>query len=78
MYNNYTYEYEPKYPNRWLFDFYIKELELYIEIDGGFTDAIGNYRTKLNNKIQYCKNNNIKLKVLLKDDIYKKDFKLHP
>lgn len=32
----YTYEYECAYPNgQWLYDFYVPELDVYIELDGG-------------------------------------------
>jgi hypothetical protein len=36
LYDKYTYVIEPKYPNGvWMYDWYIKDLDLYIELDGG-------------------------------------------
>jgi hypothetical protein len=74
LYGKYTYNYEPKYGDGRLFDFYIKELDVYIEIDGGFADEVKGYRAKMNNKIQYCLENNIKLLVIPFRDIYKNGF----
>ena len=67
------YEYEKPYGNGWLFDFYLPKHNLYIEIDGNINE---NYRTKINNKIKYCKDNNLKLLVIPYLNVYKKDFRL--
>ncbi len=41
LYNKYKYEYEPKYDNHnKYYDFYLPELNLYIEIDGGLRPQV--------------------------------------
>lgn len=71
LYNKYHFDYEPRYKDKlWRYDFYVKELDLYIEIDGELRPD------RINEKIHFNKENNIKCLVLLKKDIYKKDFKL--
>lgn len=59
LHNKYTYEYEKPYPtgNR-ISDFYIVELDLYIEVAGGLRPEV------ISEKIQYSKDNNINLKVV--------------
>ena len=58
LYNKYSFSYELPYGNGWYFDFYIKELNLYIEV----TDYIKPKR--IVDKIEYCKLNNIKLLIV--------------
>lgn len=44
-----AYEYEPAYPcGQWLYDFYVPQLELYIELDGGLRPARMAEKRKLN------------------------------
>ena len=55
IYSKYNYIYELKYTNKnWRYDFYIKELDLYIELYGKL-DPI-----RIQEKINYHKLNNIK------------------
>ena len=68
------YEYEKPYGNGWLFDFYLPKYNLYIEIDGCFSDEISNYRTKMNKKIQYCNTNKLDLIVIKYTELYKDNF----
>ena len=71
LYEKYTYEYEPKYINKpWFYDFYIKELNLFIEI----TDYIDPVR--IVDKIKYNKENNINFRLIERSKLYKKDFRL--
>lgn len=72
LFEKYQYEYEKPYGNGWLFDFYLPQLDLHIELDGEFTDII--YRNKMNDKILFCNSNNINLRVIKRHDIYKRDF----
>lgn len=74
LYKKYTYQYELPYGNGWLFDFYIKELDLYIELDGNIKKQ--DYIDKMMNKIEFCKSNNIKLRVIKIHEIRKSKFKL--
>lgn len=76
LYAKEEYEYEKPYGNGWFYDFYLPKHNLYIELDGGFTDSVDNYRSKINKKIQYCKDNNITLIVIDIKTLYQKDFKL--
>jgi hypothetical protein len=76
LHGKYTYDYYTPYGNGWFYDFYIKELDLYIEIDGGFTDTTGGYRTKIENKILYNQQLNRKFKVITLNDLYSVKFKL--
>lgn len=68
LYKKYSYEYYTPYGNGWFYDFYIKELDLYIELDGGFT---GEYRKKIEQKVEYNKIMNRKLLVVSITTIYK-------
>jgi hypothetical protein len=68
------YEYEKPYGNGWLFDFYLPKYNLYIEIDGEYSDDVRNYRTRITDKLLYCKENNINLIKFNYTDVYKKDF----
>ncbi len=68
--DSYDFEYEKKYGNGWLFDFYLPEHNLYIELDGGLRPQ------RIEEKIEFCKVNNIKLLVITKEEVYKKDFAL--
>jgi len=66
------YEYEKPYGNGWFSDFYLPKHSLYVEIDGGLRP----YR--IEEKIQFCKDNNLKLKVVKTTEVYKTDFSLLP
>lgn len=68
LYQKYTYDVEPKYPephNRY-YDWYIKELDLYIELDGGCRPAVTDTKININNEL------NRKLLVVKTKDIYDK------
>ncbi len=72
LYGKYTYEYERKYDNHnKYYDFYIKELNLYIELDGNCRPEI------ILDKIIINKQENKNLIVIKTNDIYKKDFKIN-
>jgi hypothetical protein len=68
LYNKFEYEYEKPYGNGWFYDFYIKELDLYIEITAGLN------QNRIQEKIEFNKDKNFIL--LHYEEIYKKDFKL--
>ena len=65
LYDKYSYEYEPKYKNnKWWYDFYIKELDLYIEIAGGLDN------NRIEEKIIFNHQNNINCRVIAINDLY--------
>ena len=68
LYKKYNYEYEKPYGNGWYYDFYVKELDLHIEITAGLRPD------RINEKIAFNKANNINYRVINYSDIYKKDF----
>jgi hypothetical protein len=70
----YEYEYEKPYGNGWLYDFYVKELDLYIEIDGGFTNQ--KYKSRIRSKMEFNKINNINCKFITRNQIYNKELTL--
>ncbi len=68
LYGKYTYEYEKPYPsnpNNRISDFYIKELDLYIEVAGGLRPEV------IKEKIDFCIKNNLNIKIIYPKDIYK-------
>lgn len=68
LYSKYTYDVEPKYPNsNWMYDWYIRELDLYIELDG----EIRPERTK--EKIEANKQLDRNCLFIKTKDIYKDD-----
>lgn len=67
LFGKYNYEYEPKYGNGWVYDFYIKELGLYVEIDGELRPW------RIQEKVLFCRQNNIKLVVIKSNDLAKTD-----
>ncbi len=70
LYNKFTYFYETRYPSKlWLYDFYIKELDLYIEIDGEFKEE--KYRKRIKEKMEFNKLNSIKCKFIKATDVFK-------
>lgn len=70
LFDIHDYEYEKEYGNGWLFDFYLPEKDLYIEIDGGIRPE------RIKEKINFCNINNIKLLVITKEEVYKNNFAL--
>ena len=58
------YEYEKPYGNGWYYDFYLPKYNLYIELDGGLRPQ------RIQEKINFCKQNNLRLKVINSDEIY--------
>lgn len=72
LFEKYQYEYELEYSNstKWKYDFYLLELDLYIEL----TDLINPNR--IFEKIEFNKRNNINCKIILIEDIYTKNFTL--
>ncbi len=72
LYNKYTYEIEPKYPKpyaRW-YDWYIKELDLYVELDGGIRPEVIILKKQINSKLQR------KCLFVTVTDIYNKNFQI--
>ena len=68
LYEKYDYEYEPEYDNsNKFYDFYIKELDLYIELDGECRPP-----EIIEEKIQINKQENKNLLVIRTKDIYNK------
>jgi sulfur relay (sulfurtransferase) DsrC/TusE family protein len=74
LYNKYTYEIEPSYPSpnkQWKYDWYIKELNTYIELDGGLRPERIKEKIKTNTltntKCIFIKTSNIYNKQSLKD-----------
>jgi hypothetical protein len=54
LYNKYTYHIEPKYPCPYeylLYDWYLPELNLYIELDGGIRPTTTKEKIKINNSL---------------------------
>lgn len=53
LYNQYKYDIEPKYPKPYdgLYDWYIYELDLYIELDGGLRPIRIKEKIKINKKL---------------------------
>lgn len=74
LFKKYQYVYETPYGNGWLFDFYLPELDLYIELDGNIPTTA--YTEKLINKQQFCTTNHIKLLVIKINEIRKSKFDL--
>lgn len=70
LYGKYTYQYEIPYGNGWKYDFYIKELNLYIELDGGLRPQ------RIEEKRKYHLTHGINCLIIKTEDIYKKDFKI--
>jgi len=70
LYGKYTYQYELPYGNGWYYDFYIKELNLYIELDGELRPQ------RIEEKRQYHKRNDINCRIIKANEIYSKNFKL--
>ncbi len=70
LYNKFQYEYEKPYGNGWYYDFYLPELNLYIEITAGLRPD------RILEKIEFNKKLNRKFLVLRYEEIYKKDFSL--
>lgn len=70
LYNKFIYYYEPRYIGKlWKYDFYLPQLDLYIEL----TQYINPER--IEEKIKYHKENNINCKVIYTLDIHKEEFK---
>lgn len=66
LYNKYCYEIEPKYPeSNWRYDWYIKELDLYVELAGGLRPERITSKIEINNRL------NRKLLVVTYEDVYK-------
>ena len=70
LYGKYNYEYELPYGNGWLYDFYIKELDLYVELTYGLKPEL------IKEKIEFNKVNNINCRVINSDELYSKNFML--
>lgn len=72
LYGNYTYDIEPKYPephNRY-YDWYVHELDLYIELDGGIRPEVIKEKVSINKKLGR------NLKVVKTSEIYVSTFNL--
>jgi hypothetical protein len=72
LFGQYEYEVEPKYPKphfKW-YDWYIPELDCYIELDGGIRPDV------IQEKVEINKGLGRTLLVIPTKDIYKKDFTL--
>jgi hypothetical protein len=72
LYGKYNYEYEKSYPgntNR-VCDYYLYDYDLYIELAGGLRPEV------IKEKINFCKDNGLKLLVLYPKQIYNKNFSL--
>ena len=67
LYNKYRYEYEKPYPfnSSRISDFYLPDLDLYIEIAGGLRPEV------IREKIDFCKKYSLNLKVFYPNDILK-------
>jgi hypothetical protein len=72
LYGKYDYIYEKDYPGNThrICDFYLPEWDVYIEIAGGLRPEV------IEEKIQYCKENNLNLLVLYPRTVYSKNFDL--
>ena len=71
LYRKHLYIYEPQYSgNLWYYDFYLPDLDLYIEIDGHCRPE------RIKEKIEYNSKNNINCLVINTEDLYKQDFRL--
>lgn len=70
LFEKYNYIYEPKYNNGWKYDFYLPELDLYIELTGGLRPE------RFQEKIEFNKLFNINCVAIKSSDVYKKDFNL--
>lgn len=68
LYKKVKYIYEPKYPNphRLIYDFYLPELDTYVEVAGGTSNK---YLQTLNRKIEINKELGRKLLIVLPKDI---------
>jgi hypothetical protein len=66
LYGKHQYEYEKPYGNGWYSDFYLPELDLYVEIDGGLRPE------RIEEKIQLNK----KILVIKTKDLFKEGFKV--
>ena len=55
LYNKYTYDVEPKYPEPYnlYYDWYVHELNLFIELDGGIRPEVSKQKVIINNKIDH-------------------------
>ena len=70
LFEKYTYQYELPYGNGWKYDFYIKELNLYIELDGGLRPQ------RIEEKRKYHLTHGVNCSIIKTQDIYKKDYNL--
>lgn len=54
LYNKYTYEIEPKYPEPYykIYDWYVQELDLYIELDGGCRPIVIQDKISINQQLK--------------------------
>lgn len=65
LYSKYTYEIEPKYPeSNWRYDWYVRELDLYVELAGGLRPD------RVMSKIEVNKSLGRKLLVATYEDVY--------
>lgn len=72
LYGKYSYDIEPRYPKPYnkYYDWYVKELNLYIELDGGLRPEVIKEKLKINYML------NIPFLVIKTDEIYTKNFSL--
>lgn len=70
LYHKHKYIYEPPYGNGWVYDFYLPEYKVYIELAGGLR------KSRIEEKVQYHIENNIKCLILEYTKVYSKSFSL--
>lgn len=70
LFEKYQYEYEKPYGNGWFYDFYLPDLDLYIELDGGLRPQ------RIQEKIEFNQRLKRNFKVFALNDVYKKDFQI--
>lgn len=72
LYKRYKYIYEPKYGNgtKWMYDFYLPELNMYIELTAYIDPEV------ISLKKAYTIENNINCRFIHIDEIYKEGFKI--
>lgn len=70
LHGKYSYEYELPYGNGWFYDFYIKELDLYIELDGELRPQ------RIEEKRKFHLIHGINCLIIKTSEIYNKSFSL--
>lgn len=71
LFEKYQYEYEKPYGNGCFYDFYLPELDLHIELDGGLRPQ------RIQEKIEFNRKNKINCLVIKTEEIYKKEFRIN-